>query len=647
MTRNEGFWLLFISWWSLFSLGSAGLAVSGHFVFGLVVALLLLSTLLTFWLGWRLRVIKLPSAHREMFFLLLLIAIGGGLYAHPAERWLMFGDAYIYPNTAVLLAKTGGLTYQYTPLDNLSAEAKRNFYLPADEQFGGYYTVKAYQGILFGAYYVMDEATNTIIASRQPVVYALLATAGMMLGWHAMLYLPALFGLAGLIAVYFAGKQFFNAKAGAWAALLLAFSFPQLYFARNTYAEIFTQFFVWSTFYLWGRYCSYRERASLLGGMLTAGIAFAAHIDAIVLLPIAWLFLILTWQQHYRGDALIGAVGLGAAIVYDGLTVNRPYVQATWELLSVGQLNLFERLPYWPWIFLVLFLGASFAMLAWWQHHIRVPHLPNAGTRWIVAIVLIGITAYALYIRPHYPSFTIVNGQYIRLYDEELVFRVMQYLSPFLLWTAVLGLVQIFWNSNKWDTTLLGLSILGLSLLFFWKYTTAHVYPVALRRYIPEVIPGLFLLSAYFLHNSSLMFQAKTLLIGAALLRVAFPYWGLTEFAGTEAFLQHLSTALPSQTVIVVEDTSPLTAKVAPALWALYDKEIVLSRGASSAMQQALCTWQAKGRESVVLSGESSNDHLALQYVTRMIGESREFPPIVWKFKITACPCPLSAGVCP
>ena len=267
------------------------------------------------WGAWRL--VK-PPAHatprHEAIFLAILLASGALLYGWPSEEFPQNGDASIYPNTATMLLRTGGLAYHYEPLDGLSIEEKELFYIPADEQLSDM-EIQSYEGLLYGAYYVMEPDENTIVSSRPPLTIAWMGLFGMLGGERGMLYVTPLFGALSLAAVYFLGKRLFGAGAGALAALWILVSFPQLHFSRTLYAEVVGQFFVLSFVYLLVACWQTRRAAYLPLGVAALTAAFAARIDVILALPTLLLFFVQPGQLALL-FTLAFLAGAGVSISY-------------------------------------------------------------------------------------------------------------------------------------------------------------------------------------------------------------------------------------------------------------------------------------------------------------------------------------------
>jgi len=275
------------------------------------------------------------------------------------------------------------------------------FYVPSDEQLP-YIEIQSYQGLVYGSYYVMDPAENTIVSSRPPAVITWMALFGMAFGESGILYVTPVFGVASLVTVYFLGKRLFGARAGALAALWLMVSFPQLHFSRTPYAEVVGQFFVLAALYALVTYWQTRRLTYIPLGIAALAVAFAARVDALIALPtILFFFTLLAARQDWRGLGL-GVAAAAVASVFTLWTANEPYLGAIAELLLGGPLVLPDRLGL-----TAVFLGGllGLAVLLWLLRRSPEFRLPRSG-RWALSLAVLLAAGYALHIRPLPPQST-------------------------------------------------------------------------------------------------------------------------------------------------------------------------------------------------------------------------------------------------
>jgi hypothetical protein len=277
--------------------------------------------------------------------------------------------------------------------------------------------------------------------------------------------------------------------------------------------------------------------------------------------------------------------------------------------------------------------------------------------RWGFSLsVLLGV-GYALYIRPLAPEIVTVGEQVFRTYNEELMAEAARYMSPLFFWLAALGLVILLGQKNiRHEHILFIVFVLSFSTIFFWQYTTARVYPVALRRLVPEVLPGLSLLAAFALSwlgkQRRWRWGAVTLasLLAVLLIKVAGPYWFYREAVGTWDFLNTLARLLPSNAVILFEpyQNESVARWFAAPLWSFYGHQALILNSNDidkESFQGALCYWESIGKEIHVVSQQEPGKWWPgefqgyakekVNWNSSIIGQSRMFPPYVWRFIFT------------
>ena len=656
LTAAEVAWGALTTALTTWSLLAVGLAQAGLFR-GWA---LLLAGLLACGIGWltlrSLKVLRcLTTPRREILFLTVILIAGILLFSWPAEHFPQMGDSSIYPNTAAMLIRTGGLTYHYDPLDGLTMQQKQLFYVSSDRLLP-HIQIQSYKGLLYGAYYVVDSSQNTIVSSRPPLVIAWMGLFGMLSGARGMLYITPLFGVASLVTVYFLGKRVFDAGAGALAALWLLLSFPQLYFSRTPYAEIIGQFFVLTALYDLGSYWLMHRLTYLVAGIAVFTAAFAARIDLLfALFTLFFFFVLLAVRRDWKGLAA-SAGGLAAAVGFTLWTVNRPYVGATEELMMAWQFRFLHRLN--PGLVLGLSIGSllGLALLVLLVRRVGMIRLWQLA-RWGFSLAAVLGVGYALHIRPLMPEYALVNGELFPTHNEELMAVTAQYLSPLFFWLASLGVVLVLWqNRIRLEQLLLIAFVASLSAVFFWQYTTVRIYPVALRRLVWGVLPGLALFGAFALRQLGQRARWRWVAMGVAglmmvwLMSVSGRYWFHQGAAGAWDSLDLLANRIPPEAVILFEpqqDGSIVSWFAAP-LWSFYHRHaLLLNSGGTdaAALRDAICFWHSQGREVYVVSQNDPSGWWPGEFQGRrqgevvwdssIIGQSLRFPPYVWRFAFT------------
>ncbi len=655
LTTPERAWGALTAALTVWSLLAVGLAQANLFQgWALLVAGLLACGI--GWLALRtLKALRCRTPRREILFLVLILVAGLLLFGWPAEHFPLMGDAAIYPNTAAMLIRTGGLTYHYDPLDGLTMQQKQLFYVPSDRQLP-HIQIQSYKGLLYGAYYVMDPSQNTIISSRPPLAITWMGLFGMLSGERGMLYVTPIFGVASLVTVYFLGKRVFDAGTGALAALWLLLSFPQLHFSRTPYAEVVGQFFVLTALYALVAYWQTRRLTYLVAGIAAFTAAFAARIDILFALFTLFLFfLLLAVRRDWKG-LVASTAGLATAIGFTLWTVNRPYVGATRELMLAWQFRFLRQLD--PGLVLGLSIGGllGLVLLVLLVRHVPMIRLWQS-VRWGFSLAAVLGVGYALHIRPLMPEYVLVNGELFPTHNEELMAVTAQYLSPLFFWLASLGVVLVLWqNRIRPEQLLLTAFVASLGAVFFWQYTTVRVYPVALRRLVSGVLPGFALFGAFALRRLGQRPRWRWVAMGVAglmmvlLMSVSGRYWFHQGAVGAWDSLDLLADHIPPDAVILFEprQDGSIVGWFAAPLWSFHQRHALLLNSGETdiaALQDAMCFWQSQERDVYVVSQNDPSDWWPGEFQGRregevvwnssIIGQSRLFPPYVWRFTFT------------
>ena len=650
--RVEWLWAAVAATLTVWTLLAVGLAQIGYFRWPALLLVGLIACGIGSAFYWYRRPQMRQTSRREGLFLVFIIVAGLLLFGWPAEHFPLVGDSAIYPNTAAKLASTGGLTYHYDPLKGLTLPQKQLFYVPSDRQLP-WIQIRSYQGLLYGAYYMMDTGQDTAVSSRPPAVIVWMGLFEMLSGPRGMLYVTPLFGVLSLVTVYFLGKRLFDAGAGALAALWLCVSFPQIHFSRTSYAEVPGQFFLLVAVTGLVCYLQWRRGRYLLLGLATLTAAFAARVDVMLVLPTVFFFLMLLARLRDGKGLAVSLAGLAAAIVYAVWTVNRPYVGAIVELLLGGQLRFLRQKEAVAAVGLVLgaLLISGFVVAL---RPVRFPSRVGQYFRIGVSACILAGLGYALYLRPLMPEYTTSGGQLYPTYNEELMATAAQYLGPLVLWLAACGLVLAIWKYKPFSAqTLAVVFTASLGAVFFWKYTVASVYPVALRRLVPEVLPGLFLFAALALRrlarrpNWRWASVALAGLVAVSLVAVSGRYWFYQEGRGTWGFLSGLAQRFPPDAVVLFEpqEDESVVGWFAAPLWSFFDRQaLLLNSGEPDAatLREALCFWYDEGKEVYVVAQRPlpewwpgafpGNQVDLIVWKSGIIGQSRMFPPYIWDF---------------
>jgi len=642
-------WAAFAVLWSLFGVVLAQIGEFRPLLVGVATVLAGLGG----WFFGRIEGRFRETERREGLWPLVPLLIAAGLlFGWPAEHFPLLGDSAIYPNTAAVLIRTGGLSDTYRPFTGLTLAQKQLFYVSSDQQIPGL-TIRSYKGLLYGAYYVMDPERDQVVSSRQPVPIVWMGALGMIGGPLGMLYATPLLGVTSLAALYFMGKHVFGRREGALAALWLLLSFPQLHFSRAPYAEVFGQFFVLAGLYGLTRFLQTGWTGYGGLGIMAWGLAFAARLEMILALPILVFFLVCA-VRRYGGRSLVRlGPALMLALAFAVWSLNRPYAGATLELIWAGVLHPLWQKANKPAVWIgVLSAGLLAAVGLGWALRKGLSGRFRQSLRWGGTGLIVGGVIYGMLVRPWIEGFGSVPTH------AELLPIASLYISPFLFGSAAVGAIRVLRQREARPERWVVINALILfSLVFFWKYTTARVYPVALRRLVPEVLPLLALIGAWGLSwprdRWKWVGRSVAGLICIWLMGISGPYWIEVEGQGAWKFIEKMVSQIPQDAVILFEplDDNSIVGWFAAPLWSFYDLNSLLLNNNfdKNELENLIKSRQVLGQHVYMLTqGDScpkapwlfeSDTAGELWWTSSIIGQSIGFPPIIWRFKFHFLVC--------
>ncbi len=587
-----------------------------------------------------------------------LFVLAALLYLPPAQTLAMTGDAAIYAGDGAYIARTGGMTGEFAPLAPLSPETRDLFFISSSEQFGGGISATAYQGIIYGSYYVVDEGINpdgsrsapTIRTARMPQVeswLALLFTTGSL---SAPFYLSPLFGALALCLLYAVARRLYRQWIALWVAVLVAISYPQIYLARAPLAEIAGQFWTFAALLLALRWLDEKHPWQLAATLLLWATAWSARIDSILLIGPAALLLM--WAGVRRdGRCLRAALLTAPAVIALGYLGSNPvYVGATAEL-AVQFINLLGPAAVTVGVGLPLLVGAAWlwgplSCAEIWPR-VRVP-----------ASVLIFVAATFVVLWSTVPNPW--RDPAITRHFQEIPWFSSTYVTPLLYWLALVGVGVLLWRGFNAPEGFILLTALGLGAAYFYTYSSAPVYPISLRRLIGEVIPLMALLAGFavaaldrLLVRPRVRRVLQVVVAGVALLWMgaqSIPLLANHEARDELADVAALHAQLPADGVFIFEpqDADSWIGWLAAPLYSLYGDWALLLESddpAPDALALAIREFEAAGRTAYILSqsspapatltppGYRATQVLASSWSSALIGQTRPpNQPIFWEF---------------
>ncbi len=602
-----GLWSLALVQVGIFSLP---LLLVGGALFALVVV----------W-QWRRRQVKpapAPNERGEWIAVAVLLLGSLLLYAHPAEYVVGGGGAGVYVSLAANIAKTGAILVQDPLTAGLSEEVWPGFLRsqpPSDET----------DFLRFPGFYLSEEQRGELIPQFFPLHPVWLAIAYAFTGLQGALMLTPLWAVLGVWAFYLLGRALFGWKTAAIAAVFLAVTPLQIYFARYPTAEPLTQYLTWTGLWCFTNFVTYRSPRSLWG--IAAGLAlgqvFLARIDAVPMLlaPAAWL-LYLFVKGQWRRDEWSFWITFSAIILYSvfhALWYSAPYTfntyRAVWVLAT----------QFW-WLAIGLgLLVATLALVARGQEspgqRLRAWLAAHAWRLRVACAIGVGVLAfYAYFLRPALGVTSLVNywyaGTQVPFSNHENLVRLGWYLTPVGIGLATVGAMLLILYGNwrlLWPWWLVGGAF---TLLYVYNIMNNPFQIYAMRRYVPVVVPTLILAATYALTWmwSQLrwrhlwqrrLLRASAVFMGglwfAGLLINGRLIWNQIEYAGVSGQLATLAGQFPKNAILLFVDPAPvgLGDVIGTPLYFLYDipaydlqEEQLTEPGLSDQIRR----WQAEDR---------------------------------------------------
>ena len=336
-----------------------------------------------------------------------------------------------------------------------------------------------------------------------------LGAAGWLGGAATITKANAVLGGFSLIAFYALGTRLMRPLFALLATAALAVSFPQVYFARDTYSEILAQLLLLGGLWLLWEARSLRStRVAVVAG-LALGLTCTVRIDSFLYaIPlIAYAFGELAFGDRALRRPMLalmggGAVG-GALGVLDLHVFSRGYLHLQHSEVQPLELGIVAT----------ALGGAAVCALRSPLHSALRPLRSAAAVVIPAAIVVAGLFTWLL--RPHVQHLAAadfdhelvhlqrVNGLAVephRTYGEDGLRWIGWYLGPVGVAAGIAGLAlavrEIVLGRRPLLVPLVG--VVGVAGALY--LADPHIFPDqiwAMRRYVPAVIPGLILLGVW------------------------------------------------------------------------------------------------------------------------------------------------------
>jgi 4-amino-4-deoxy-L-arabinose transferase-like glycosyltransferase len=647
-------------------------------LWSLLLLLLVYSVGMAVIFGVRLTWSDIPRLRWDIgYWLLVIIVVAGLLFFRPFESILGTTDAGVYLGMGVNIARTGAIRARDPLLADLTGGIEKELLYSYRFPYG----VELMR--FFGDGVRIWDMEQGMLFSQQNHLYQVwIAIFYSIFGIPVFLYVTPLFGLLGVVGLYFAGKALFDDKVGLLASFLLAINIVQIWFSRWAMSEVVTQFLVLGALYSFVScvktsqhvtahplppdpfgYAQDRRQIRRPGldltiqaersgqprcfGLLAGfglGLAVLSRADGIFLIiPVALYFAYLRLTRKLRLSHLyffVPFIGLLLHWLTHSLLFSRT------QFLAIGR-----ALPYFSSIGPLALGGAvliaALLILAFLNYHKLISALARYAEfgKWIrpaVAVLIVLLALYAYFIRPSTSAPQMVYyhpaGGMIRTYNEESLVRLGWYVTPLGLLLALGGLIaMISKETGEGVIFFLGVAMLyGFVFIHSALVNPIHIYWI--RRYITVVIPSIMLFISYGLFQiSNIQYPISTPLprirailpiilaiaLAASFLRTSLALAGEMPYQGTVAQMNRFAGQLSKRAAVILE--SPLVGDpFALPLTYLYGRDSFVLQGQGPDNEQFTALverWRDRGREVFYIAYDGLTRVRSDDYIFSPVGE--------------------------
>lgn len=491
-----------------------------------------------------------------------IVAVAGYFYAmYPKESLLGERDEGIYAQHALHLLRTGG-----SAIDLAALGIAQDPSIQAIE--------KGQAPELPGVYPTGERWTYQFSAATP----AWMAMVGAPLGPQGIFRFNAVLGVLNCVAFYALLRRWLPARARAWAVPALAvFALQpaQMWVSRNALSEPLCAWFL-AVGLLAASIAAARRsrRLGLIAGALI-GMGCFVRIDAIVfaLAAATAALSIAALGRDARQPGAAAALGEAALGCYAVAALAMGYFLACVQPYLLGLADLVVAAT------VAASLCAFAAHLAARAPALRARAAFAPRLAWPAAAAVAALFVYALWIRPHWPPYALIesklvpqlNGQ--RDYREASLTGIAAYLSwPTILAAgigAALAAQAVFARQLSPGRAWIVVFLLVPTVVYLWRPMVSPDHIWASRRWLPAVFPACIALAAYAAARLSRRLPRATLQALAAVAALALGanvLWQqrdtlrLREDAGMLASIRAIAERVPRDRVVYVQYSGPLTS---------------------------------------------------------------------------------------
>lgn len=584
------------------------LAAAGLYTFHrLIVALLFVSAALAAIAKGDLRLGRSARAPRAAALIPVgLVVVGLWLYFPPAEYVLGGRDPGVYTIQGVQIAQSGSLSIPDRLVASLP-ERFRDLFFPVGFEGHGYRA-------RFMGLFVLD-ADKGVVGGRFPQFYpASLAIGYGLDGLRGVRIANGVWGILGVLAVYFAGAWLFGRPAAAAASMLLSVHVALVWFARYPNSELPMQALVFAGMLAYARLEADGQRffAPVAAGLL--GLLILLRVEAAIVLACVGVAVALNAAVGRRVIAgflvplaVLSLVGLGYLARFAA-----PYV-------GHQVVGFAEGISPFHWALALVALALAGLLFALARRHRAATHtwLPVA-----LVVMVLGGACYAYFIREPGGRLAAHDAYALRTFTTH-------YLTPYVLAAALAGYAivvpRVFWKSP-----LMILVMTAFCGVFFYKIRIVPEHFWMARRFLPVILPAfaLFAAAAVFYpkwtpaswrstprqYVPAVVAGALVVLAGVYFFGKTRPILGHVEYAGIGPRVEHLAARIADTDLVVIEPGAVSDSHViGPPLAYIYGRHILILQTATpdKALFADFLAWAREHYGGVYFMGGVGTDLLS------------------------------------
>ncbi|MCA9899234.1 MAG: hypothetical protein H6654_18950 [Ardenticatenaceae bacterium] len=639
----ESLFIWFLAGTAVSSWLSLTLAEFSLFSLPLLVGLLLLFS--GFGIGWAVKQNRLRAAltglrwHWQDAAVGGLLLVGVLLSGRPSEYIVGGRDHGVYVNTAIHIAKTGGIIVQDEEITAVSPELRSILVWPDTRLMQAGFPGPWSEGQRMSGLTIRDTESGIYLPHAfhlYPALIALFfAVGGVPLGLFTTMFLS----LLGSLAIYLIVARLLGRSVGLLTLLLLTFSVTQVWFMGYPTAEIMVQLFFWGGLLALVLLLESGDGATAVLTGACFGLLSLAKLDTVLVPPLliaAFLYLWLRGQfrpTYWWGigiylllnlQAVLHATFIATIYFVDHLvrTLLPGFLAEPLAAAADGHpypLDWLGRLWTANWhsfLLAALLLAAILFVLRYRQAQFGrgLAWLFQQPGRWQIGVSAgLGVMVVGTAVLSQTTELSLLAA------PEQAVQLTRLYLTRAGLIAGALGLLLLIYQANTTAVRLtLFIGLGNIAPLYLLGAGTALDHFWVVRRFITAAFP-LFILGMAWLiwqlrPRSRARWYVAVAPLGLLLLILAgfgqHLRWvaGVVEYYGLTEQLTELTNQFPPDAILLM-DTDAKAQRLDLPLWFLFDQTVFTIRSdvrEDVALQTAVTNWQANGRSVYWLAADGA-----------------------------------------